>query len=64
MFNRIKRSFKRAVVRTMRARQERAATELAHYLKTYNSDFRTFSQVDLTRAIMSKKPINWSEISR
>jgi len=64
MLNKLKRSLKRAYVRSVRARQERAAAELAHYLKTHNSDFRTFSTADLQHAIMSKRPLNLNEISK
>ena len=64
MFNTIKKGFKRAVVRSIRARQNRAAEELAHYLVTYNDDFRGMSKIDLAKAIRSKKPVNWSEISQ
>jgi hypothetical protein len=63
MFKRLKKSFKRAYVRSIRARELRAAEELAHYLVSTNEDFRRFSKADLAKAIASKKSIKWSEIS-
>jgi len=64
MLAKLKRSFKRAYVRSIRARQERAAMNAAMHLKMYNSDFKTCSVIDLQHAIMSKKPLSISEIGK
>jgi hypothetical protein len=63
MIAKLKRASKRALVKFIRAREERAAHDLAVYLKRYNSDFRNCSQYDLAKAIMSKKPLNLNQIS-
>ena len=59
----IRNSFKRAVIRAIRARQQRVAAEVAAYLINENKDFRNCSHADLTRAILSKKEIKFNQIS-
>jgi cytidylate kinase len=63
MFGKIKRVIKRATVKVIRAREQKAAADLARYLKTYNGDFKNCSEYDLQKAILSKEPVNFAKLS-
>lgn len=63
MFAKVKRFFKRSMVKMIRHREERAARELARYLIRENRDFLNVNEVSLTKAIASRKTIKMEQIS-
>lgn len=63
MLRKVKHAFKRAAIAVIRARQERAAAELARYLVTHNRDFCNVSESSLKKAILSKKEVNLGQIA-
>ena len=58
MIGKIKRAFKRAAVRAVRARQRRAAEQLAMYLVATDRDFARVGTHELTNKILSKKAVH------
>lgn len=63
MINKLKRTLKKAVIHTIRAREQRAAAELATYLVRYNKDFSNTSVSSLTKAILSKREITLDQVN-
>lgn len=53
MFTKLKKSFKRAYVKTIRMREERAAHEVARFLISNNGDFKGMNEFQLAKAIKS-----------
>lgn len=59
----IRNSFRKAVIALIRAQEKRAAEHVAAYLIHENKDFKNVAHSDLTKAILSKKPITFDKIS-
>ena len=63
MFRKLRRSFKRAYVKTIRMQEERAAHEVARYLIANNKDFANYGEYQLAKAVKSKKQVSFNQIS-